>query len=242
MSFDLHAVVASDATADEMRRRYDTAVVVRLAQRLSLIPVSQALTKQVGATFSEGEDARAVSSLFQDLTPGLLGLLIESSRPSPVAYLEADYFGNAGGQVAAAWSGGQRIFGPKSFPAGDPWPPGGGPIDEALRLVGATVDRPGADEFECVGLNRFRHTQQWLDLPALIERLPEMDLQWRKQYSWADFQTTVTGYTFGLDVKPGAASNHYALMAVGTATLKELPALPPGWHLHAGGGDEESNN
>jgi hypothetical protein len=37
-----------------------------------------------------------------------------------------------------------------------------GPINEALRAVGAAAGRD-ADEFDAVGLSKHRHSEDWLD-------------------------------------------------------------------------------
>lgn len=41
-----------------------------------------------------------------------------------------------------------------------------GPINEALRLIGVTLAAPDVDEFEAVGLARYRHTDDWLKMPG----------------------------------------------------------------------------
>ncbi len=81
-------------------------------------------------------------------------LLARMSRSAVVAYVETDYFGGAGTQAAAVWRDGVLAWGPeKASP---------GPINGALRLLGARA-REGTDEFESVGLHRFRSNEDWLD-------------------------------------------------------------------------------
>ncbi|MFT2720119.1 hypothetical protein ACMT4L_08965 [Deinococcus sp. A31D244] len=71
-----------------------------------------------------------------------------------MAYVEAEYFGGTGSQVAAVWDGGRVFWGPERRERG--------PINHALRLLG--VHRTDShDEFGSVGLDRHRHLEDWLD-------------------------------------------------------------------------------
>ena len=62
---------------------------------------------------------------------------------------------------------------------------------EAVRRLGATGE-PGRDERASLGLYQFSHTQEWLEVPGLIQRLPEMELVWGQpgeQWVGFDFET-----------------------------------------------------
>ena len=89
-------------------------------------------------------------------------MLADWSRPGPVAYLEADYFGGTGGQRAAVWAAGRLTFGPLHIGINEPFPAEGSPISQALRCLGAQRSERG-DEFDAVGLLRHRHTEDWTE-------------------------------------------------------------------------------
>ena len=67
--------------------------------------------------------------------------------------LEADYFGGAGEQAAVLWENGRRQLtsGPK-YRA----------INTMLKRLGVTFTASAYDEFEAVGLDQHRDTDDWL--------------------------------------------------------------------------------
>lgn len=79
----------------------------------------------------------------------------------PVAYVEAEYFGGVGEQAAAVWDGGALVLGPLHEPEGQPSPPAGSPISQALRRLGVEAGA-GEDEFTAAGLGRHRDVEGWL--------------------------------------------------------------------------------
>jgi hypothetical protein len=98
---------------------------------------------------------------FWKLTVGLDRLLCSWSSRSPVAYVEADYFGGVGTQSAAVWDDGALAFGPVVIGEAEPVPASGTPISRALARLG--VVRGGHhDEFEAAGLGQERDAEDWL--------------------------------------------------------------------------------
>ena len=77
--------------------------------------------------------------------------ILESIGTCKVAYVEADYWGGEGGQMAIIWEEGKRVK-ELSF--------GHDRINEVLRDFGAKPEN-GIDEFETVGLRRERNTYDW---------------------------------------------------------------------------------
>lgn len=75
------------------------------------------------------------------------------SREGPVAYIESIYpSGPEGYQKAIVWRDGAIAAGP--------FPERHGAVDQALRILG--VERSGEyDEFDSVGLGRYRDTEKW---------------------------------------------------------------------------------
>lgn len=87
---------------------------------------------------------------------------MQLSKTTPIAYVEADYFGGNGSQSAIAWDAGVVKLGPL------PGKFGGvdqatGPINQALRFLGAQL-MSARDEFEAVGLQRGRDHEDWLKI------------------------------------------------------------------------------
>lgn len=154
MAYVLEAVIGP---ADLIRREVEgrpAAVVVPLPQGLALVPMTDAF-------FDAVTDGASTAPLgFWKLPGGFDRVLATWSAAGPVAYVEADFFGGAGSQRAAVWSGGDLVLGPLGLDEVDPVPDAGTPISRALRRLG--VDRHGHDdEFEAVDLHRHRETDEW---------------------------------------------------------------------------------
>jgi hypothetical protein len=93
------------------------------------------------------------------------------STVTPIAHIDGESHGGTGTQAAAVWSAGRLVWGPRrtadndaDAAAGDGelvTHPADSAINGALRELG--VDRGTAvDEFAAVGLDRHRHTGDWL--------------------------------------------------------------------------------
>ncbi|WP_194917776.1 hypothetical protein [Catenulispora rubra] len=134
--YRLQAVIAAEPVLRTLADGVEHVLLAPLDQGLALLPIT---------------DAVAGSGL----------LLGDWSMQGAVAYVEADYWGGAGTQSAQVWSGGHMVFGPLSSVEGEPFPPEGSPISQALRLLGAGKG-DFYDEFDAVGLGRHRDTDRWL--------------------------------------------------------------------------------
>ena len=99
---------------------------------------------------------------FWKLPTGFDRLLANWSTCGPVAYVEADYFGGVGTQVAAVWDGGQLVLGPVVESVRPLAPQDPSPISRALRRLGVSA-RGQFDEFEAAGLGRHRQMEDWLE-------------------------------------------------------------------------------
>ncbi|WP_344870055.1 hypothetical protein [Deinococcus aetherius] len=121
---------------------------ISLGHGIALIPLTdEVLDEQFGLS------GPGTSGAFWKSGAVLEAFLVEVSRLGRVAYVEADFFGGSGTQVAAVWQQGKCVMGPECSK-------GGGAINHALRLLGVPRS-PGQDEFDEVGLGRFRHTADW---------------------------------------------------------------------------------
>jgi hypothetical protein len=102
---------------------------------------------------------------FWCLTAGIEDLARHASLAGPVGYLEAEFFGGVGTQAAMAWWDDRVLVGPVSFELGGPDQVelARSPFNQVLRRLG--VQRGEAiDEFEAVGLNRHRSTEDWVKI------------------------------------------------------------------------------
>ncbi|MET8129997.1 hypothetical protein ABZV67_42745 [Streptomyces sp. NPDC005065] len=155
MGYDLQAVIAGGAVLRDASRELHAARLAPLGQGLSLMPMTDALFDSV----ADGSAAGALG--FWRLPGGFDRTLADWSTTGPVAYVEAEYFGGVGEQQAAVWDGGTIVLGPLHVQEGQPFPPAGSAISQALRRLGV-VASAGEDEFSAVGLDRHRHGEGWL--------------------------------------------------------------------------------
>lgn len=155
MGYSLHAVVAAHPLLSKLVVDTDDAHIVPLGQHLSLLPMTDAIFDAVIT------DAPPPTG-FWKMPAGFDRKLAACSTDGPVAYIEAEYFGGTGSQNAQVWDGGHGALGPLHLAENQPAPPDGSPISQALRRLG--VDKGDHyDEFDAIGLNRHRDTDDWLD-------------------------------------------------------------------------------
>jgi hypothetical protein len=116
-----------------------TARVAPLAHGLGFLPM-------IGPWVDLSQPAASPVETIQ-LTVPLAAWAAELLRQLPVAYIETDYFGGMGSQAAVVWQEGLLVFSTDS-------------INEALVRLGIVAD-PGQDEFDTVGLGRWRSNEKW---------------------------------------------------------------------------------
>lgn len=145
MGYYLQAVIARQNVLEAHTGDFSSVALVPLACNLGLVPLTDELFDEIGATVDSGR--------FYKLTPAVIAWAQAISAAGPVAYVEADFFGGTGGQGAVAWERGSELLSPTHSAEA---------INQALRLLG--VRRSALhDEFDMVGLPRHRDTSEWLD-------------------------------------------------------------------------------
>lgn len=155
MQYELSAIVSTPQVLEPVSAPHQCARLVPLATaNLGLIPVTEDLVLEL-----DGQGIRVSPETgFWHLSIGLQRLLITASARGPIAYLEADYFGQEGHQTAAVWHSGMTIYGPRILGRNESFPAGGNsPICGALRQLGV-VAVGHRDEFVVAGLGRYRRT------------------------------------------------------------------------------------
>lgn len=108
------------------------------------------------------------NNIFWKFHAKLEKLAVLISATSPVVYFETDYFGGPGVQAAAAWKDGKILFRPTksdsiSVSRDEP-------INSALRAIGVVHDPKQLDEFDTVGLGRFRDNEDWINQPPPVHK------------------------------------------------------------------------
>ncbi|WP_438306982.1 hypothetical protein ACSHXN_46420 (plasmid) [Streptomyces sp. HUAS TT11] len=154
MGYELQAVIAKGEVLRVASRDLPAARVASLGQGLSLIPMTDQL-------FDAATDGTEGPLSFWRLPGGFDKRLADWSAAGAVAYVEAEYFGGVGEQHAAVWADGAVVLGPLHVPEGQPFGSAGSPISQALRGLGVVADA-ATDEFGTVGLDRHRHSEDWI--------------------------------------------------------------------------------
>lgn len=150
VSYELRAIIGEAAV---LRTAFADLPGVPLAHGLALIP----------AVDANGDEP---VGLFHGLTERLRRRLETASGFGPVAYTEAEFFGGRGTQSAIALRDGAVLVGPVHTQTDDGEEDGSATsgdlaINQVLRALGAASDG-GRDEFDAIGLGRFRETSDWV--------------------------------------------------------------------------------
>lgn len=153
---DVQALIAKSNTLTARTRRFEGAIVCPLVQGFSLLPITDALAKEL--TAYRPETTVALTKPMQEFSDGLHALAIEISHDAPVAYVTTFYSGGRGRQDALVWSDGTLRFSPTTQGYDQNWP--NTPISQALRVIGVVAEK-GKDEFDTVSLGKHRETHQW---------------------------------------------------------------------------------
>ena len=157
VGYELAAFVGCEETLREVIGEYKHGYVATLSQGLSLVPVTEQFYDEV----SLNDQERTADSYpdFEYLSSSLEKLAQRMSLLSPVAYVEASYFGGIGGQISIVWQNGSVILEPVGERNSEGDMISQGAINAALRILG--VQRAESDEFEALGLGRHRHIEDW---------------------------------------------------------------------------------
>ena len=145
MGHTVTAIVAKSPVAAHLVTAHGL-VSVKLVNDLRLVPLEDDDLDSLGMDFSK------TTTGFNYLSPEFVEFCEEVSVLGPLVYLETDYFGGMGSQAAAAFSGGSLVA---TAPL-----TGEEAINTALRSIGV-VASSGLDEFDSIGLSRYRYTSDW---------------------------------------------------------------------------------
>ena len=145
MGYSLQALIGKRDALESHVFAFKRAQVVSMAQGIAMIPLTDELYEEIG---SEGgvEPFYKFSQQLEDWAKRI-------SQHTPVAYIEAEYFGGTGEQNAIVWLAGVRILGPTQSES---------VINEALKLLNVSAADIAGDELDAVGLGNHRDTESWV--------------------------------------------------------------------------------
>jgi hypothetical protein len=158
----IQVVVSSTGVLKRALEHLPSAVICQLEQGLALIPITDEVESDLRSCHFDS--LHKVVPHSGEIAQGVAELASRLSARSPVLYLATYIHGGTGGQDAIVWKDSQVVLS-----IGDDednmskWPDS--PISRALRHVGVTV-RPDQDEFDAIGLGRFRSNESWAEAYA----------------------------------------------------------------------------
>ena len=149
MGHSVTALLGTQAVLSTFAAQHNVSPPVQAKAGVWLLPLTEeTIDKIVGLPV--GEPVKGFNYLF----PKLLAKLELASAQDWIIYAETEYFGGTGGQGAVALRRGATLYGPTTAD----W----GSINEALSSVGIKSVPPAQDEFDTVGLDTHRFTDDWL--------------------------------------------------------------------------------
>lgn len=147
MSHALEALVGQTHAVAEFASRWVRARVVGLPQNFALVPLSVALREDIEELVGTDKQGRFLA--FAALSDAVAEAVAEASSAGALAHIETEYFGGVGEQRAVVWEQGRVTLGPLEDEHA---------VNAALRRLGVWTDGT-ADEFDTLGLSRFRDTE-----------------------------------------------------------------------------------
>ena len=148
MGYTLQAFITKKSNHKNLIDFYTNATMVDIGQELCLIP----FTKELFDEINKLTKSKPIGK-FDYLTENIEIELLKQVGDIKIAYIEADYFGGEGGQIALIWEEQKRIYLSE-------W--GDWEINKVLKDFGV-IRKDGKDEFDTVGLGENRSTQEWLN-------------------------------------------------------------------------------
>ena len=100
---------------------------------------------------------------FWHLMPDYYRAAESASKHGSIGYIEVDFWGGTGEQIAIIWQGGNSVFGPilskHNYQNNEE-----GAVNQLAKLMGVEM-RNFHDEFAALGLDKFRLVEDWLSNP-----------------------------------------------------------------------------
>ncbi|MFI5205970.1 MAG: hypothetical protein ACHQVK_03440, partial [Candidatus Paceibacterales bacterium] len=104
MGYYLQGFICKTSDSNCLTNAFDRAIKVDIGQGLSLLPMTEDLFDQIN-NFSISNDIDS----FQYLTENIETKILLTIGDRPFSYVEAEYHGGQGGQIAIIWKEGKRL-------------------------------------------------------------------------------------------------------------------------------------
>lgn len=145
MAYTLQAIIAKRGVLN--RHPLEGANLVSLKQGYEMLPFTDSFIKKHQIPFLPLTDEGV-----EQLPESINKLCAALSKEQQLAYVEAEFFGGAGTQACVVFENGETKLGPKVNESA---------INEALSVLGAEKTTH-YDEFEAIGLDVHRDTNEWV--------------------------------------------------------------------------------
>ena len=149
MGHNVTGLIADAGLLQKFAARYRLHQPVSLAHGLAILPLRD---EDIDAFIPAPQNGYSEGFIY--LSQQLASVLQDASGEAAVMYFETEYFGGVGAQRAVVYENGACVFGPESADFG--------PINEGLALLGIRTQSPAQDEFETIGLHRYRSAEDWI--------------------------------------------------------------------------------
>jgi hypothetical protein len=148
MGYYLEAFICKASDSNCLTNTFDKAINVDIGQGLSLIPMTEDLFDQINS-FNISNDI----DRFLYLTKNIESKILLAIGDRQFSYVEAEYHGGQGGQIAIIWKDGKRL---QLLPYDQDR------INQVLKYFGAIANN-GQDEFITLGFGLRRYTREWIE-------------------------------------------------------------------------------
>ena len=147
MGYTLKAYIGKEENLKPILEKYSESQKISLNGGISMILMTDEL-------FDEINDMKYSSGIskFELLTENIELKTIELIKNRELAYVESDFFGGQGGHIGIIWNNGKREFLGKFNKNA---------MNNILKKLGVK-NSSLKDEFETVGLDKNRHTEDWI--------------------------------------------------------------------------------
>jgi len=147
MGYTLKAYIGKKENLNPILEKYSESQIVDLGYGISMIPMTEELFDQINNL----EVSNSIDK-FEFLTDYIERKTIEAIGLRQLAYVESEFFGGQGGHIGIIWGNGKRVYFGEH---------GKNTMNEIMKRLG--INRTlMKDEFETVGLSKFRHTEDWI--------------------------------------------------------------------------------
>ncbi len=148
MGYILRAFIGKKTYLTSIQVKYTSSKLVDLNHEISMIPMTDELFDEMNKMII----TPGILS-FKFLTENIEKITLQLIGNHELAYVESEFLGGQGGHVGIIWKNGKRNF-VGHFKRNT--------MNEILNKLGV-IKTSFKDEFETIGLNKHRHTEDWIE-------------------------------------------------------------------------------